>query len=239
MQLAIDSLDRLVELLEEKGGRARASEAAALLFAVRQAPEGLARQLLARARRRRRAPLLARTVRRARDGARPAARNGRVRRLRPRDDRPCERHRADLRDRRRPRSETSSSRGEYQTLVAPKTPLPRPIGAPHRLDRRGAPRAPRASRLALRRFSKFAGGAVLVAHNARFDVGFVNRELERMTGKRLHATVIDTVPLARNLLGRRVRRTSLASLAYFFGVPSSPATARFPTRRRPPRSSCG
>ena len=46
MQLAIDSLDRLVELLEERGGRVRASEAAAHLFAVRQAPEGLARSLL-------------------------------------------------------------------------------------------------------------------------------------------------------------------------------------------------
>src|SRR5271169_3380821 len=46
VQLAIDSLDRLVELLEERGGRARASEAASHLFAVRQAPEGLARSLL-------------------------------------------------------------------------------------------------------------------------------------------------------------------------------------------------
>src|SRR3954454_15707813 len=46
VQLALDSLDRLVELLEERGGRVRASEAAAHLFAVKQAPEGLARQLL-------------------------------------------------------------------------------------------------------------------------------------------------------------------------------------------------
>src|SRR5580704_4573901 len=46
MQLAIDSLDRLVELVEERGGRVRASEAARHLFAVRQAPEGLARLLL-------------------------------------------------------------------------------------------------------------------------------------------------------------------------------------------------
>jgi hypothetical protein len=83
-------------------------------------------------------------------------------------------------------------------------------------------------RLALRRFSKFAGGAVLVAHNACFDVGFVNRELERMTGKRLHATVIDTVSLARNLLGRRSQRTSLAALSYFFGVSVQPCHRALP-----------
>ena len=118
-------------------------------------------------------------------------------------------------------------RESFQTLVAPKVPLPRPVGLLTGLsdaELRGAPGV----RLALRRFSKFAGGAVLVAHNARFDVGFVNRELERMTGKRLHATVIDTVPLARNLLGRRSARTSLAALSYFFGVSVQPCHRALP-----------
>ena len=115
----------------------------------------------------------------------------------------------------------------FQTLVAPRMPLPRPVGLLTGLsdaELRGAPGV----RLALRRFSKFAGGAVLVAHNARFDVGFVNRELERMTGKRLHATVIDTVPLARNLLGGRSARTSLAALSYFFGVSVQPCHRALP-----------
>jgi hypothetical protein len=39
VQLAIDSLDRLVELLEERGGHAPASEAAAHVFALRRAPD--------------------------------------------------------------------------------------------------------------------------------------------------------------------------------------------------------
>src|SRR5258708_19726471 len=46
MQLAFDSLDRLVELVEERGGRLPASEAARHLLAVKEAPEGLARSLL-------------------------------------------------------------------------------------------------------------------------------------------------------------------------------------------------
>src|SRR5579864_5773719 len=46
VQLALDSLDRLVELVEETGGRVRASEAARHLFAVSRTSEGLARSLL-------------------------------------------------------------------------------------------------------------------------------------------------------------------------------------------------
>ena len=49
-------------------------------------------------------------------------------------------------------------------------------------------------------FLEFAAGAVLVAHNASFDVGFVDAELSRLQGRRLAAPVLDTVMLARRLL---------------------------------------
>src|SRR3972149_1553562 len=79
-----------------------------------------------------------------------------------------------------------------------------------------------------------AGDAPLVAHNARFDVGFLDREVERLTGRRVAATVVDTVWLARRLLHRRSERFSLQQLAHFFGtawqprhraLPHAPATA--------------
>ena len=47
MQLRLDAADRLVELLEERRGPVVAEEAARRLFALRQAPDGLARSLLA------------------------------------------------------------------------------------------------------------------------------------------------------------------------------------------------
>ena len=65
---------------------------------------------------------------------------------------------------------------------------------------RGRPRIDRV----LADFLRFCAGAVLVAHNARFDVGFVDAELRRLRGGRLAAPVIDTVALARRLLGERV-----------------------------------
>jgi DNA polymerase III epsilon subunit family exonuclease len=226
VQLAIDSLDRLVELLEERGGRARASEAAALLFAVRQAPEGLARSLLS--------PLVDQDARLAWRGAFVSLASApdpqiaaahfvvfdlETTGLARASARICEIGAVRVRE--------LEIRDSFQTLVAPRMPLPRPVGLLTGLSDAELKRAPGVA-LALRRFSKFAGGAVLVAHNARFDVGFVNRELERMTGRRLHATVIDTVPLARNLLGRRSHRTSLAALSYFFGVSVQPCHRALP-----------
>jgi DNA polymerase III epsilon subunit family exonuclease len=226
MQLAIDSLDRLVELVEERGGRVRASEAARHLFAVRQAPEGLARALLS--------PLVeddARLTWRgsflALDGAPdPLLAEAEfvvfdleTTGVSHRSDRICEIGAVRIR--------SLELADTFQTLVAPNTAVPQAVRRLTGLSDdalRGAPGV----RTAIRRFSAFAGPSVLIAHNARFDVGFVNRELERMTGKRIAATVIDTVPLARNLLQRRVQRTSLGSLAYFFGVSVRPCHRALP-----------
>src|SRR5207247_4660155 len=115
----------------------------------------------------------------------------------------------------------------FQTLVRPGVPLPRPIGALTGLPEAELARAPKIAS-ALRRFTAFAGDAVLVAHNARFDTAFVNRELERLTGKRHAGPVIDTVSLARNLLRGRAERTSLAALAHFFGTAARPCHRALP-----------
>src|SRR5689334_1935434 len=46
MQLAFDAVDRLVELLEERGRPLPAAEAARHLLALKQPPDGLARTLI-------------------------------------------------------------------------------------------------------------------------------------------------------------------------------------------------
>jgi len=92
---------------------------------------------------------------------------------------------------------------------------------------RGAPGA----QLAVRRLLEFTGDAAIVAHNARFDLGFLDREVERLTGRRVAAPVVDTVWLARRLLGDRVRRVGLAALAHFFGVPTEPCHRALPDAR--------
>jgi DNA polymerase III epsilon subunit-like protein len=91
-------------------------------------------------------------------------------------------------------------------------------------DLRGSPHPA----IAVRRFLEFAADAVLVAHNARFDLGFLDRETERLTGARLAGPVVDTVGLARRLLAGRTPRAGLASLAQFFGTAAQPCHRALP-----------
>ena len=51
----------------------------------------------------------------------------------------------------------------------------------------------------LPKFLEFCSDAVLVAHNASFDVNFITKNAERM-GIAIEPTVLDTVTLARQLL---------------------------------------
>jgi DNA polymerase-3 subunit epsilon len=115
----------------------------------------------------------------------------------------------------------------FETLVAPGVPLPRAIGVLTGLRDAELRRAP-APDAAVRRFLHFAGDAVLVAHNARFDLAFLDREVDRLTGRRLAAPVVDTVGLARRLLAGRTSRCGLAALAQFFGTGVRPCHRALP-----------
>jgi DNA polymerase-3 subunit epsilon len=70
-------------------------------------------------------------------------------------------------------------------------------------------------------FREFAAGAVLVAHNYRFDLGFLDFEAERSWGAPLHRPVIDTLHVLRRLRPD-LRRYSLASLAVEYVTPTKP-----------------
>ncbi len=133
----------------------------------------------------------------------------------------------------------------FETLVDPGVALPPTIVRLTGLHDAELRRAPRPE-LAVRRFLAFAGDAPLVAHNARFDVGFLDHAVQRLTGRRVAAPVVDTVWLARRLLQRRSERFSLAQLAHFFGTSADPVPPRAAGRardgrdpRRAPRARAG
>jgi DNA polymerase III subunit alpha, Gram-positive type len=71
---------------------------------------------------------------------------------------------------------------------------------------------------------RFFGDAVLVAHNATFDVGFINAALERANRPPLTNTVIDTLPLAKLLIDDK-RSYRLGAIAKHYKIPYDDVTA--------------
>jgi DNA polymerase III epsilon subunit family exonuclease len=217
-----------VELVEERRGPVFAEEAARRLFAIRHAPVGMARSLLE--------DVVGEDARLAWRGdsvglADPPGADLPLERaafvvvdlettgLRPGSSRICEIGAVRVRE--------LELQDEFELLVDPGTPLGPVISQLTGLrdaDLRGAPHPA----IAVRRFLEFAGDAVLVAHNARFDLAFLDRETERLTGARLAGPVVDTVGLARRLLAGRTPRAGLSSLAQFFGTAAQPCHRALP-----------
>lgn len=228
MQLRLDAADRLVELVEERRGPVYVEEAARRLFALRSAPVGLARNLLEE--------VVGEDSRLAwrgdsvgladPPGAELLLENAtfvvvdlETTGLTPSTARICEIGAVRVRE--------LELEDEFVTLVNPGVPLGPAISALTGLrdaQLRGQPPAA----VAVRKFLQFAGDAVLVAHNARFDLAFLDRETERLTGARLAGPVVDTVGLARRLLAGRTPRAGLASLSQFFGTAVRPCHRALP-----------
>lgn len=87
--------------------------------------------------------------------------------------------------------------GQWSTLVNPGASIPAPIQALTGISQEMAERAPRFAELAGELYERLAG-RVFVAHNARFDYGFLRREFER-AGLKYAAKTLCTVRLSRRL----------------------------------------
>lgn len=112
--------------------------------------------------------------------------------------------------------------GEFQTLVNPGLPIPPFISVLTGISDSmvaGAPRLPSV----LPAFLDFAGDAVLVAHNAPFDIGFLKAACVS-TGREWPGNqVLDTARLARQVVTRdEAPNCKLSSLARLFRAGTTP-----------------
>lgn len=88
---------------------------------------------------------------------------------------------------------------EFQSLVNPETPIPPFIVNLTGINNQMVKDAPCFAEIAPR-WLEFAGDAVLVAHNASFDVRFLNHELSRVfPGRRMGNSHLCTVILSRRI----------------------------------------
>ena len=114
----------------------------------------------------------------------------------------------------------------FSTLVRPGHPIPPVIGELTGIDDAMVASAP-APADAIRAFTEFAQGAVLVAHSHRFDMGFLDYVAEMNDGTPFSRPVLDTLSLARRL-HPEIPRHNLRDLAAFYSTLTRPTHRALP-----------
>lgn len=111
--------------------------------------------------------------------------------------------------------------GTFQTLVDPGLPIPPSITILTGITQAMVVDAP-SIETAFPSLLEFIGDAVIVGHNVRFDLSFLNAASTRLGYGRLENNSTDTASLARRLVRPEVRNLRLQTLAAHFRSPTTP-----------------
>lgn len=111
--------------------------------------------------------------------------------------------------------------GQFQTLVNPGLAIPPFITVLTGITQTMVVEAPRIEQV-LPSFLEFCAGTVIVGHNVRFDMGFLDAACDQLSYERLDNPRVDTAALARRLIRREVRNLKLATLAGYLRSPIVP-----------------
>lgn len=111
--------------------------------------------------------------------------------------------------------------GSFQTLVDPGSPIPPFITVLTGITQAMVIEAPTIEAV-LPSFLEFIGEAVVVGHNLRFDLSFLDAAAHRLGYPPVSNRTLDTARLARRLVRPEVRNLKLATLAAHFRSPVTP-----------------
>jgi DNA polymerase-3 subunit epsilon len=111
--------------------------------------------------------------------------------------------------------------GTFQTLVNPDAIIPPMITVLTGITQAMVIEAPRIAEV-LPTLFEFIGDAVIVGHNVRFDMSFLDTAAQRLGYGRFPNRRADTLALARRLVQSEVRNLRLSSLAAHFRSPVTP-----------------
>lgn len=111
--------------------------------------------------------------------------------------------------------------GTFQTLVDPGTTIPPAITYLTGITEAMVCDAPPIE-TALPSFLEFIGESVIVGHNVRFDLSFLNAACRRLGYAKLPNKTADTASLSRRLIRPEVRNLRLGTLAKHFRSPTTP-----------------
>jgi DNA polymerase-3 subunit epsilon len=111
--------------------------------------------------------------------------------------------------------------GRFETLVNPGVPIPPLITVLTGITEAMVLPAPRIAEV-LPPLLEFVGEAVIVGHNIRFDISFLDAALVAHHRPRLTNRVVDTLGIARRLVRDDVPNLRLSTLARHLRVPTEP-----------------
>ena len=116
--------------------------------------------------------------------------------------------------------------GKFHSLVRPGTPVPAFIRLLTGISDDLLVDAPPIEAV-LPALLEFLQGTTIVAHNARFDVGFLNAACRRFDYPALGNRVIDTATLARKILAGEVPNNKLSTLSAYLRCAHQPSHRAF------------
>ncbi len=111
--------------------------------------------------------------------------------------------------------------GMYETLVNPRRPIPAVVSAIHGIDDLAVSAAPTFAQAAPE-FLEFIQGSILIAHNAPFDLGFLQAETKRAGLENPPNPAYDTISVAKTAVSG-LPSYSLKSLAASFNIAQTAA----------------
>lgn len=118
---------------------------------------------------------------------------------------------------------------ELESLVNPVRPIPRTVSRLTNITEDMVRDAPLFVELAPR-LQRIMAGAVFVAHNAPFDLRFVEMEMKRGDYGGPKGRVLCTARLARKMMPE-MRSRSLDALVYYYGLVCEPRHRAYPDAR--------
>jgi len=114
------------------------------------------------------------------------------------------------------RFDSQGINSRFNVLINPKTPMPAEVTKINGITDAMLDGQPETSQV-IPDFLRFIGNSVLIAHNAPFDISFINEELARLGKPALQNKVIDTRIFAKEMFPG-LPKYALQDLATRFGI---------------------
>lgn len=111
--------------------------------------------------------------------------------------------------------------GEYVQLIKATKPIPPEAERVHGISQAMLEADGRPAKEVLPELVEFIGDAIIVAHNAPFDLGFINAHLDRLGFPKLENKTLDTLELSRRHL--LLASYKLSNVAAYLKVPQPSA----------------